>query len=96
MLHTCSLQLSLVRSRFDSNVLLCKGSLANLYFATLQRFPCKPIPRFPGMDMLIQTFISAQSSLGPILGKLSAGNDKKRNLKRGADVLHKYDKVDTH
>ena len=47
------------------------------------------------MDELIQTFISAHSSLGPILGKLSTGSEKHRNAKRGREVLHKYDEVDT-
>ena len=48
------------------------------------------------MEILIQAFIAAQSSLRPILSQLqSGGKDQNRALKRGRDELHLLDNVDT-
>ena len=47
------------------------------------------------MEILIQAFIAAQSSLRPILSQLQSGKGQKRALKRGRDELHLLDNVDT-
>ena len=48
------------------------------------------------MQILIQAFIAAQSSLRPILSQLqSGGKDQNRALKRGRHELHLLDNVDT-